>query len=77
MTDEDRTAERLKGFNVLIKFKDREEIFLGIGFNDDEDEIEWFQQVEQFINGKPTDDDFFPVVGMAVARDSIKYVKKI
>ncbi len=78
MTDEDRTAERLKGFNILIKFKDGEELLIDepdVGHNPD-DESQWFRDVEDFINGSDGS-EFFPTAGLAISRDSIKYVKKI
>lgn len=78
MTDEDATAAKLKGYNCLVKFKDGEELFLKVDDldNNDEDEMsDWFIDVEQFLNG--TGGEVFPIVGMALSRDAIKYIRKI
>ena len=53
MTDEDRTAAKLKGFNCLIKFKDGEELLVKVdSLNGTEEEAsEWLMDIEKFING--------------------------
>lgn len=79
MTDEDRTAAKLKGFNCFIKFKDGEELLLNVAdlAGPDEDDISnWFCDVEKFIRGSD-DVEYFPAYGIAVDRTSIKYVKLI
>lgn len=77
MTDEDRTAARLKGYNCLIKFKDGEELLLKIDDIDDEDSsCEWFLSMDRFINSPPTG-DYIPVAELSIAKDTIKYVQKI
>jgi hypothetical protein len=77
MTDEDRTASKLKGYNCLIKFKDGEELLVKVSeFEGTDDDIsEWFSDVERFINGEK--DTFFPLSGFAVEHGCIKYVKKL
>ncbi len=75
MTDMDCTAAKLKGYNILLKFKDGEELLLGIEFFNEEDESEWFEDVEKFISGHL--EVVFPVNNMAISRDTVKYVKKI
>jgi len=75
MTDEDRTVGRLKGHNILIKFKDGEELTLHVDDIDDEGlNSEWFQDVEQYLNRKI---EYFPTAGFSVAPDVIKYVRRI
>ncbi len=77
--DEDLTAARLKGHNCLIKFRDGEEMTLYVrqlASANEEEVSEWFYDVEKFINGA-TDVEYFPVAGIAMSRDAIKYVKKI
>lgn len=78
MTDEDRIAERLKGNNCLIKFKDGEELLLHIPqlLGDDEEIANWFIQVEEYLNNHGKE-NFFPVAGFAMAGNVIKYVRKI
>lgn len=80
MTDEDRLAAKLKGYNCLLKFKDNEELFLKSRLisHSDEDERLWFEVVEDFINGNNNrNGEYFPIVGISVARDCIKYIMKI
>jgi hypothetical protein len=81
MTDEDLVAAKLKGYNCLIKFKDGEELFIKSADVTDgttDSELEWFQDVEKYINEQDKEDlPYFPLQGIAVARNSIKYVKKI
>lgn len=77
MTEEDRTAARLKGYNCLIKFKDGEELLLSIDDIDDEElSYEWFLQMDRFINSPPTG-DYIPIAELSIAKDTIKYVKKL
>ena len=49
MTDEDRVAAKLKGYNCLVKFKDGEELFLKVSSlnGDDEDDAYWFESSEK------------------------------
>ena len=76
MTDEDRTAQKLKGYNCFIKFTDGEELCLYIEDLDNEGfESEWFSDLEQFINGST--DGITRISGLAINRKFIKYVKKI
>ena len=76
MTPEDRTAEKLKGNNCLIKFKDGEELMLSIpevnGTHDDASE--WFMDAEAFMHGN---NEHFPFASISVSRDTIKYIIKI
>jgi len=72
MIDEDRTAAKLKGYNVMVKFRDGEELFLKVDIKDDQ---EWFLDVESYING--AQDVAFPSRELAVRADTIKYVLKI
>jgi hypothetical protein len=74
MTDEDRTAAKLRGFNCLIKFKDGEELLLKVAALDEEDTSDWFVDAERYLNSQ---DDVFPVYGISLARDTIKYIKEI
>ena len=75
MTDEDRTASRLKGENCLIKFKDGEELRIHLDYGDDENEFQWFSNMESFINDE--EGSFCPLPGFAMTAGSIKYVRKI
>lgn len=76
MTEEDRTASKLKGYNCLVKFKDGEELLLDIPeFIDQDATSEWFVEVEKFINGG--EGTYFPVAGIAISHGAIKYVIKI
>ena len=77
MTDEDRTAARLKGLNCLIKFIDGEELLIHVPDIDESDDAahEWFQSLEEFMyTDKVT---YFPVANITCAPDTIKYVRKI
>ncbi len=79
MTDEDHTAERLKGNNCLIKFRDGEELMLYISELDADDSdaaAEWLLDVEKFINGN-AEVEYFPGPGLALSRNSVKYVRRI
>lgn len=78
MTDEDRTAAKLRGFNCLVKFKDGEELLIKVDSLDgDHDEAnEWFMDIENFINGSDSI-EYCPIPGLAVARDTIKYAKQL
>lgn len=80
MKDEDLTAAKLKGYNCLIKFKDGEELLIKVDQvgPGDEDEIQWFYDAEKFLNGYDEDVvEYFPSTGIAITRDSIKYIRKI
>jgi len=81
MIDEDLTAAKLKGYNCLVKFKDGEVLLLKSGTleSGDEADIEdWFRDVEKFINGCGEDVvEYFPIGGISITRDTIKYVRKI
>lgn len=77
MTDEDQTAARLKGYNCLIKFKDGEELFLSIDFDELYCDVsEWLIDVEKFINGSK-DVENIDIPNIAFHRDAIKYVRLI
>lgn len=78
MTDEDRTAAKLRGKNCLIKFKDGEELMFYAGEldGDEDDKMFWLQDVEKYLNGS-SDIEYFPAAGIALSRDSIKYVISI
>jgi hypothetical protein len=79
MTDEDRTAARLKGENCLIKFKDGEELLIHVADLDHDDDTcsEWFMDMEKFINGVTDAVEYCPLPGFAMTSGSIKYVRKI
>jgi len=82
MTNEDLVAAKLKGYTCLIKFKDGEELLIKVtdvaSPTTPDHESDWFQDAEKFINGCDEGTiEYFPVPGMAVTRDSIKYIKKI
>lgn len=75
MTDEDVVAAKLKGFNAVIKFKDGEELLIKSSLLDStaDDKKEWITDVEDFINS--SEHAYFPHLGLAIDRDSVKYVK--
>lgn len=77
MTDEDIVAAKLKGHNGLIKFKDGETIFMTVYDIDTAEEAnEMFTDTERFINNEDGA-EWCPLPNIAIARDTIKYVKKI
>lgn len=78
MTDEDKTAAKLKGYACLLKFKDGEELLLKVpdvlDGNEEESSV-WFEEAENFINNtEPELYKYFPLHGIAVSRESIKYI---
>lgn len=77
MDTEDQVVEKLKGRNCLIKFMDGEELYVYIDqLEDEEDAIEMLQDIERFLND--TNIDYHsPLPGIAVNRQSVKYVRKI
>jgi hypothetical protein len=79
MTSEDKLAAKLKGYNCLIKFRDGEELLINVPEVDDGDDgSQWFLDVEKFINKIDVEMfDYFPMTGIAMSRDSIKYVMKL
>jgi len=76
MTSEDKVAAKLIGHNCFIKFLDGEELFIDVEniTDGEEDASEWFLEVEQFLNGTM---EYFPYPNIAIARNSVKYVKRI
>lgn len=78
MTDEDRIAAKLKGYNCLVKFKDGEELLLKVTSlnGDDEDDAYWFESSEKILNDIYKD-DVFDIPGFAVSKSTIKYFLKI
>lgn len=74
MTDEDHTAAKLKGFNCLIKFTDGEELFIIVEDLDVNDPGDWFSKAEDYLNNK---EELFPHSGIALSRDTVKYIKQI
>jgi len=81
MTDEDLVAAKLKGYACLVKFKDGEELLIKVSdvLTGNDDEVsQWFMDAEKFINGCTEDVvEYFPVPGLAMTKDSIKYIKRI
>lgn len=81
MQDIDITAEKLKGNNCFVKFKDGEILFLKItGIDNDDDYLaDWLMQVEDFINGRGDSFDTknFPGGEVALSAKEIKYVRVI
>jgi hypothetical protein len=75
MTNENHTAERLKGNNLLIKFRDSEELFICYDYLKVENEAEIFDSLDRFLNNRETDISLIP--GIAISRETIKYIKKI
>ncbi len=77
MTKEDHLAAKLAGYSVIVKFKDGEELFLKIEDFDTKDFI--FEDIERFINktGDVENSGYFPVSDIAIAGDTIKYVKAL
>jgi hypothetical protein len=78
MTSEDILVAKLKGYNVLVKFKDGEELLLSI--NELSLTEVWFTMTEHFINSTAGDDydtPDFSAPNIAVSRDSIKYIIKL
>ena len=78
MTDEDRTAAKLRGLNCLIKFKDGEELLIKVdSLNGTEEEAsEWLMDIEKFINGSDSV-EYCPIPGIAMTRDTIKYARQL
>lgn len=78
MTDEDRTAAKLRGFNCLVKFRDGEELLLKIDSLDasDEEAASWLMDIENYINGRDLI-DYCPIPGLAVAHNTIKYARQL
>lgn len=76
MTDEDFTAAKLKGYTVYVKFKDGEILFLKPDLDNPDEYLQWFYDAEKFINGS-SDVEYFPISGIAMTRDTIKYVKEL
>jgi hypothetical protein len=76
VTSEDKVAARLKGVNCLIKFLDGEELLINVeDIEAGEDaSLEWFVDVEKFLNGEQ---EYFPHQDLAIAHNTVKYVKKI
>lgn len=79
MTSEDTLAAKLKGYNCIIKFKDGEDLLVKVPDIDDADAgSQWFLDVEKFINKVDEEIiDYFPLAGISISRDSIKYVMKL
>jgi hypothetical protein len=80
MTDEDLVAAKLKGYTCLIKFKDGEELLIKAYRTSAtaNEEIAFFEDAEKFINGCDENVvEYFPIPGLSVTRDSIKYIKAI
>lgn len=80
MTEEDITAAKLRGYNCLIKFKDGEVLYLTIDkLKGDEDQVsEWLLEVERYINANHHHPfEYFPAEGVAMTRDTIKYIRAI
>jgi hypothetical protein len=67
VTNEDRVAAKLKGYNCFIKSNDGEVLLLEIQDLDDY----WFHSVDGVMSG---DDNTFPAPGISIRRESIKYV---
>jgi len=77
MTEEDRTAAKLKGYNTYIKFTDGEVIYIKVSnWNDEDSRAEFFEDVEKFLNSNDSD-DIFPVSELALRKEHIKYVTSI
>lgn len=76
MTDEDCIAAKLKGYNVLVKFIDGEELFLNIKEVGESPDVEheWFEDTERFINNI---DEYFPAARIALTRTTVKYVRAL
>lgn len=74
MTEEDRVAEKLKGKNCLVKFRDGEEMYLELDPTEGLDsEDEWFIAIDHFLNA----DGELPILSVGLSRDAIKYIIKI
>jgi hypothetical protein len=73
MNTEDRTAAKLKGNNIVVKFFDGEELFL-TAEDIDQDSEYWFDEISEFLNGAASS---FPIANVSIARSSIKYVRLI
>jgi hypothetical protein len=77
VTDEDRTALKLKGFNAYIKFIDGELLYLKVpDIEDEDDRSAWFDDMEQIINGI-IKSEYKTVGDMAINRSLIKYISLI
>lgn len=74
--NEDCTAAKLAGYNCLIKFKDSKSLFLKGPFRSEDDESDWHEMAEQFING-PEYGETFPYGTIALDRSAVKYIIKL
>ena len=75
---QDRSAAKLKGHNCIVKFKDGEELYLTIEELDGDADLqsEWLVEAERFINND-RDIEWFQCPGIALSRDSVKYIKTL
>jgi hypothetical protein len=80
MTDEDRTAAKLRGYSCIVKFRDGEELLLKVDEVDKggDTSVDWFMEAERFINRKDDNPfEFFPTAEIALAHNSVKYIIKL
>ncbi len=72
LTPEDMVAYRLRGFSLLVKCKDGEEILVKLDEDADIDAL--FVDVDNYLNGTSP---YLPFMGLSVSRDCIKYVIRL
>jgi hypothetical protein len=80
MTDEDKTAAKLKGYSCIVKFRDGEELLLKVDEIDKggATSVDWFMEAERFINRRDDSTvEFFPTADIALANNSVKYIIKL
>ena len=73
---EARTAAKLSGKNVVVKFNDSEEVYLSADFSTDRKQDMFFTQVDEWLANK-VDVPYFPHHELSAAPGSIKYVKRL
>ena len=71
---EARTAAKLSGRNVVVKFNDGEEVYLSADFSTDRKQDMFFTQVDEWL-ANTVDMSYFPHHELAAAPGSVKYVK--
>ena len=71
---EARTAAKLSGKNVVVKFNDNEEVYLSTDFSTDRKQDMFFSQVDEWLANNE-DVLYFPHHELSAAPGSIKYVK--
>lgn len=71
--NQDITAAKLRGCNIMIRFIDGEALFVKLD-EDDNDFDDFFIACDEFLKN---DGKYFPLPSISVQASSIKYIKKI